>query len=342
MKKLSPLLAFFAAAFAALNAYAEAGYESIPTPWQLNFLPPATPVMEKLDNLHTFLLYLITAISIFVLVVMIYICVRFRRKANPVPSKTTHNTKLEIIWTTIPIIILVVIAIPSLRLHYFMQRPEATEMTLKVVGYQWYWHYEYPDHGGFGFDSYIKKGEDLKPGDHRLLSVDNRVVVPVDTAVKVLLTGADVIHAWAVPSFGVKKDAIPGRLNETWFKATKLGTYYGQCSELCGVGHGFMPIVVDVVSKEDFAAWVTEKKQEGGAAKATEPTVQDKAPAKSEKPAVKPPEKPTDKKSSKMDKAAARNSKLSSSAGNADETAEEEAEENEHTKSEDDNASDQE
>jgi cytochrome c oxidase subunit II len=268
MKKFLALLFFLAfiapTSASSSGAHAEAAYEGLARPWQLNFQIPATPVMESLDSMHHMLLWLISIICLFVLVVLLYICVRFRRKANPVPSRTTHHTLLEIIWTAVPILILIAIAIPSLRLHYYMQRAVDAEMTLKVVGYQWYWHYDYPDHGGFGFDSYIKKAEDLQPGDHRLLAVDNRVVVPVDTTIRVLTTGADVIHAWAVPAFGVKRDAVPGRLNETWFKATRTGTFFGQCSELCGINHAFMPIVVDVVSKEDFATWVAAKKQEAG------------------------------------------------------------------------------
>lgn len=247
--------------FASVPSHAS---DSVAKPWQLNFQDPASPVMEKLVFTHDLLLVLITAISVFVLLAIIYICVRFNKKANPVASKTTHNVKLEVIWTVIPILILVAIAIPSLRLHYFMEDDVEAEMTLKVVGYQWYWHYDYPDHGNFGFDSYMKKKEDLKEGEHRLLAVDNHVVVPVDTKVRVLLTAGDVIHAWAMPAFGVKRDAVPGRLNSSWFKATKVGRYYGQCSELCGIGHGFMPIVVDVVSKEDFAAWVKEKQKAAG------------------------------------------------------------------------------
>lgn len=262
------LLSFFILSLVPSIALAD-HHESIARPWQLGFQDPASPVMEKLVGIHDgFLLWLITAISVFVLVLLIYICVKFNRKAHPVPSKTAHNTRLEIIWTVIPVLILVVIAIPSLRIHYFMQRVVEPEMTLKVTGYQWYWHYEYPDHGGINFDSYMKKKEDLKEGEHRLLAVDNRLVVPVDTKVRVLLTGADVIHAFAVPAFGIKRDAMPGRLNETWFLAEKEGTYYGQCSELCGVGHGFMPIVIDVVSKDEFAKWVKEKQKEAGIAPA--------------------------------------------------------------------------
>lgn len=266
--------------FAAAGAQAQEHYEGMAKPWQLGFQEAATPVMEQLRSVHDHLLLsIIIGISLLVLALLVVIAVRFNRRANPVPSKTTHNTMLEIVWTAIPILILVVIAIPSLRLHYFMQQRPETELTVKVTGLQWYWHYEYPDNGGFGFDSYMLKDEDLKPGDHRLLAVDNRLVVPVDTNVRVLLTGADVIHAWAVPAFGVKKDAIPGRLNETWFKATRTGTFYGQCSELCGVGHGFMPIVVDVVEKAEFDHWVAAKKKEAGidspkAAAETDPVAQ--------------------------------------------------------------------
>lgn len=264
MKKLFSLTAVLIANMVSVAKAEEKIHEGLPKPWQLNFQEAATPVMEQLNDMHDLLLVMCFAISIFVLVMLVYISVRFSRKRNPVPSKNSHNTKLEIIWTTIPILILVAIAIPSLRLHYFMERSVDAEMTLKVVGYQWYWHYEYPDNGGINFDSYMLKDKDLKSGDHRLLAVDNRLVVPVDTKIRVLITGADVIHAFAVPAFGIKRDAIPGRLNDTWFKATKIGTFYGQCSELCGVGHGFMPIVVDVVSKEDFAKWVETKKKEAG------------------------------------------------------------------------------
>lgn len=233
-------------------------------PWQLGFQDAATPVMEQLTSLHNLLLVIIIAISVLVLVLLVKIVVSFNRRANPVPSKTAHNTKLEIIWTVIPVVILVAIAIPSLRTHYFMENHAESDMTIKVTGYQWYWHYDYPDHGNFGFDSYMKKDNELAAGEPRLLAVDNRVVVPVDTKIRVQLTGADVIHSWAMPAFGVKRDAMPGRLNETWFEAKKIGTFYGQCSELCGVGHGFMPIVVDVVSKEDFAKWVAARQKEAG------------------------------------------------------------------------------
>lgn len=257
MKKLLPAAAF-------LLGFIPAAHAEMARPWQLGFQDPATPVMDQLYKGHNLLLITITLITLFVLVMLTFICLRFSRRMNPVPSKNAHNTRLEIIWTVIPIFILVAIAIPSLRLHYYMQRIADPDMTLKVTGYQWYWHYDYPDQGGFGYDSYIKKDADLKPGDVRLLAVDNHVVVPVNTKVRVLTTGADVIHSWAMPAFGVKKDAIPGRLNETWFEAERTGTFYGQCSELCGVGHGFMPIVVDVVSKEDFARWVKKQQDAAG------------------------------------------------------------------------------
>ena len=256
-------------------------YEGIAKPWQLNFQEPATPVMEQLSSMHHYLLVLITVITLFVLAAIVYICIRFSKKNNPVPSKTTHNARLEVIWTTIPILILIAIAIPSLRLHYYMERIVDPGLTLKVVGYQWYWHYEYPDQG-ISFDSYMKKDADLKEGDHRMLAVDNRLVVPVDTNVQVLVTGADVIHAFAVPAFGIKRDGVPGRLNQTWFRAEKTGTFFGQCSELCGVGHGFMPIVIDVVSKEDFAKWVKEKAP-AGSAKAPEDKPTEKSPGKDPK-----------------------------------------------------------
>ena len=299
MKKLLPPITFIVSTLA---AFAVQAYEGMAKPYQLNFQPPATPVMERLNDLHSVLLVIISVITALVFVAMTFICLRFNRRMNPVASKTTHNTLLEIVWTTIPIIILVGIAIPSIKLHYYMQKPVDTELTVKVVGYQWYWHYDYPDNGGFGFDSTIKKGADLKPEDYRQLSVDNRLVVPVDTKVRVQITGADVIHSWAVPAFGVKKDAVPGRLNETWFEATKIGTFYGQCSQLCGVGHGFMPIVVDVVSKEDFAAWVAKKKQDAGLVP----------------PAAAPVAEKPQKKSEKMDKAAGNIAKLAPSAGSAD------------------------
>lgn len=229
-------------------------------PWQLGFQEPVTPVMEQLDSLHDGLTIVAVAITLFVLALLFIVMVKFRESKNPKPSTVTHNTKLEIAWTVIPVIILIAISIPSVRTLYYMDKAPNPDMVLKVVGYQWYWNYEYPDTEGLSFDSYMIKDEDLKPGDVRLLSVDNPVVVPVDTTVAVHITGGDVIHAWAMPAFGVKTDALPGRLNETWFKATKEGVYFGQCSELCGVGHGFMPIELHVVSKPAYKAWASASK----------------------------------------------------------------------------------
>jgi cytochrome c oxidase subunit 2 len=237
------------------------------TPWQYSFMEAASPVMERLVGLHNMLLWVIFAISIFVLILLIYTCVRFREKANPVPSKTTHNVLIEIIWTVVPVMILLVIVISSWRLIIFKDKVSDPEITLKVTGYQWYWGYEYMDGKGQGikFLSNMKKEADLTADEKakglRLLAVDNYVVLPVDTNIRILTTAADVIHAFAMPSFGIKIDAIPGRMNETWVKITKPGTYFGQCSELCGPYHAFMPIAIKAVSKEEYAKWVDGQKK---------------------------------------------------------------------------------
>jgi cytochrome c oxidase subunit 2 len=235
---------------------------SFPKEWQLNLQTPVTPVARMIYDFHTELLWIITAISLFVLALLLVCIFRFNEKANPVPSKTAHNTVLEVVWTVIPIIILVVIAIPSYRLLFFMDRTNEAELTLKVIGNQWFWSYEYPDQE-ISFDSLPRPDNeiDVAKGEHRLLEVDKHVVIPVDTTIRVLFTANDVIHAWTVPAFGVKLDNMPGRTNETWMKVEKEGRYYGQCSELCGVDHSYMPIVVDVVSKEKFQDWVAKEKQ---------------------------------------------------------------------------------
>ena len=203
------------------------------------------------------------------LALLAYVVWRFSESRNPTPSRTTHNTLLEVLWTALPVVILVVIAIPSVRLLYYSDVAPEADMTVKAIGHQWYWTYEYPDHGNFSFDSTMVDSAELKPGAPRLLEVDNRIVVPVGRTVRVQVTADDVIHAWAIPAFGVKVDAVPGRLNEVWFKAERTGVFYGQCSELCGVNHGFMPIRVDVVDESAFDAWVAEAKTrfaaEGGA-----------------------------------------------------------------------------
>ena len=227
--------------------------------WQIYFQPDESPAATIIHKLHDFVFVIICLITAFVTALMIYVCIRFSRKRNPVPQSFTHNATVEIIWTVIPILILVAIGIPSIRAHYEVIYNENTinnaDLTLKVVGHQWYWSYEYPEQG-IAYDSNITKAADLKNGEPRQLTVDNPVVVPVGKVVRVQITAADVIHNWALPAFAVKKDAVPGRLNETWFKAEKVGIYYGQCDQLCGKLHAFMPIEIRVVSQEDFDRWV--------------------------------------------------------------------------------------
>jgi cytochrome c oxidase subunit II len=230
-----------------------------PHNWQIYLQDPASSVMTELVKFHDFLLYITIGIVVFVLTLMAYVCIRFSKKNNPIPSKTSSNILIEIVWTVVPVIILVIITVPSIRILYFAEQKINPDLTLKVIGHQWYWQYEYPEHNVF-FDSYIIKDEDLKPGQLRLFEVDKRVIVPVNAKVKVLLTSNDVIHSWAVPALGIKTDAVPGRVNETWFEITKPGVYYGQCSEICGVGHGFMPIAVEAVSQSEFAEWLKQIK----------------------------------------------------------------------------------
>lgn len=234
-------------------------FASEPLPWQIGFQPPASPIMEKLHKFHDFLLYISTAIVLFVVGLLAFVCVRFNAKNNPVPAKFSHNVFIEIIWTVIPIIILVIIAVPSFRILRHAEKIPQADFTIKVVGYQWYWHYIYPDHNDIEFDSVMISDKNLKPDQKRLLDVDNRIVIPKNATVRFLITAGDVIHSFAVPSLGFKIDAVPGRVNETWTRVAKKGVYYGQCSELCGINHGFMPIAIEVVSKEDFDNWVASK-----------------------------------------------------------------------------------
>lgn len=232
-----------------------------PEPWKLGLQEAVTPTMERINSFHNMLLWVCFLISIFVLALLGYVVVKFNEKANPVPSKTTHNTLVEVLWTAIPIVILVAIAVPSFKLLYYTDKTKDAEMTLKIVGHQWYWSYEYPDFGEIKFDSNMIAEKDIKQGQRRLLEVDNRVVLPVGTNIRILMTAADVIHAWRIPAFGVMKDAVPGKLGETWVRIDKEGVYYGQCSELCGINHAYMPIAVEAVSKQKFAAWVEEAKK---------------------------------------------------------------------------------
>jgi cytochrome c oxidase subunit 2 len=235
---------------AAYAAYGQA------VPWQLGMQDAATPIMDEIISFHNFLLYVITGIAGFVLVLLIIVMVRFNARANPTPSRVTHNTMLEVAWTVIPVVILAVIAVPSFRLLFKQLDIPPADLTVKATGKQWYWTYNYPDNGKFEFDSLMLQDKDRKDDQPRLLAVDNEMVVPVNKVVRVQTIGSDVIHSFAVPSFGVRIDAIPGRLNETWFKATREGVYYGQCSELCGKDHAFMPITVRVVSEQAFKEWV--------------------------------------------------------------------------------------
>lgn len=244
----------------ALSAPAWANGE--PTPWQMGFQDPASPVMERITDLNDYLTIIMVAVVLLVMGLLAFVIVRFNHRANPVPSKTTHNQALEIAWTAAPILILIAVAVPSFKLLYYMDRAQDADMTIKAVGHQWYWSYEYPDHGNFMFDSFMKYPDDLAEGEPRLLAVDNQVVVPVGKTVRILITSGDVIHSFAVPALGLKTDANPGRLNETWARVDRPGVYYGQCSELCGVNHGFMPIAIRAVPQDTFDAWVTEAQEQ--------------------------------------------------------------------------------
>ena len=235
-----------------------------PTPWALGLQDAASPVMADIHWFHNVLLVIIIAITAFVLILLLTVMLRFNAQANPRPTRTTHNALIEVIWTIVPVIILLAIAVPSFRLLFVQLDLPKPDLTVKATGKQWYWSYNYPDNGNFEFDSLIVDEKDLKPGQPRLLTVDNEMVVPVNKVVHVLVTGADVIHSFAVPSFGIKIDAVPGRLNDTWFKATSEGLFHGQCSELCGKDHAFMPITVRVVSEAEFANWVAAEKKNAG------------------------------------------------------------------------------
>jgi cytochrome c oxidase subunit 2 len=234
-------------------AFAELGQ---PAPWEWTLQQSGSPVMDNIVWFHNFLFVLITLITLFVLALLVIVVIKFNARANPVPSRTTHNTLIEVAWTLVPVLILVGISVPSFRLLFLQLDIPKADLTVKATGKQWYWSYAYPDNGKFEFDSLM--AQDKQP---RLLGVDNEMVVPVNKVIRVQTTGADVIHAFALPAFGVKIDAIPGRLNETWFKATKTGMYYGQCSELCGKDHAFMPIAIRVVDDQEFASWVEAAKK---------------------------------------------------------------------------------
>jgi cytochrome c oxidase subunit 2 len=268
MRVLKRLAAFAAAMLSSGAALAGTGQ---PSPWQMGFQNSVTEVMDFTTRFHDWLLVIITVITLFVLALMLIVVFKFNAKANPVPSKTTHNTLIEVAWTLIPVIILVVIAVPSFKLLFLQTVLPQGDITVKATGKQWYWSYSYPD-SKFEFDSLMLQDKDRKPDQPRLLAVDNEMVVPVNKIVRVQVIGSDVIHAFAVPSFGIKIDAIPGRLNETWFKATKEGIYYGQCSELCGKDHAYMPIAVRVVSEKDYATWIEAAKKKYAGAEPSQAT----------------------------------------------------------------------
>jgi cytochrome c oxidase subunit 2 len=259
-------------ALLAVPALAHAG---APQPWQIGFQPPATPLMDMVERFSDGLLVVVALIVAFVLALLVYVMVKFNAQANPIPSRTTHNTLIEVLWTVVPILILVGIAVPSFSLLFAAHDPARAiagydpakdrTITIKATGNQWYWSYEYPDSGGVSFDSNMLQDSERKPGDPRLLAVDNQLIVPIGVVVRMQVIGAEVIHAFGVPSFGIKVDAVPGRLNETWFRVDREGVYYGQCSELCGQapsgdpndlhGHAYMPIAVRAVSPAAFDAW---------------------------------------------------------------------------------------
>lgn len=250
------IIAVAIAAIALGSSAAEAGLGQ-PSPWEIKLQESATPVMDNVTWFHNFLLWLITGITLFVLALLVVVVMRFNAKNHPAPSRTTHNTLVEVAWTLIPVLILVAIAVPSFRLLFQQLDVPKADLTIKVTGNQWNWNFSYPD-DKIDFTSIMLTDEErakITPTPPRLLAVDNEVVVPVNRVVRVQVTSNDVIHSFAVPSFGIKVDAIPGRLNETWFKATKQGRYYGQCSELCGKDHAFMPVVVRVVSDDDYTTW---------------------------------------------------------------------------------------
>lgn len=262
MKKLVLSLFAFLVSMNSFSALADDAAK----PLQLGLREAATPQMERIIGFHNGLLILITVIVIVVTALLAWVLIRYNAKSNPKPSKVTHNVPLEIVWTLIPALIVAIIAMPSLKMLYYLDRNENIEMTLKITGYQWYWGYEYPDHDGISFLSYMIPEDEIdeSKGQKRLLSTDNPVVLPIDTNIALQITAdpTDVIHAFTIPAFGVKKDAVPGRMNETWVRIEKPGTYFGQCSEICGKNHAYMPIEIKAVTKEEFEAWLEKAKEE--------------------------------------------------------------------------------
>ncbi|NRA87314.1 MAG: cytochrome c oxidase subunit II [Rhizobiales bacterium] len=260
--KITSIISVISGMFSASLAFAGENDFGVASEWQIDTQAPATDMMSNMISFHNLLLWVTGLTVLFVGVLLLIVIFKYNTKSNPIPAKFTHNTFIENVWTVLPIMILVIIAIPSFDLLYKQRVIPTPEMTIKITGNQWYWSYEYADQDEISFDSIMIPENEITGDQIRLLSVDNEMVVPVDTTVRIVVTSnpEDVIHAWTIPSFGVKIDAIPGRLNEAWFKANRKGVYYGQCSELCGRDHAYMPIAVRVVSKEDFAKWVEEAK----------------------------------------------------------------------------------
>jgi cytochrome c oxidase subunit 2 len=239
-----------------------AAHAQAPRPWEMSMQPAFSPVKQQIIDLHNLVLVIITLITIFVGGLLGWVMYRYNAKRNPVPTQTTHNPVLEVAWTVIPVLILVVMAIPSFRLVYYEDRTFDPDLTIKVTGHQWYWEYTYPDKGNIDFSSYIVPDDQLKPGQLRLLTADHPLVVPVNKNIRILETSGDVIHSFFIPSLGVQRYAIPGRTIETWMRVEKPGTYYGECNQICGTNHSRMPIMVQAMSEQDFEAWLVQAKKE--------------------------------------------------------------------------------
>jgi cytochrome c oxidase subunit 2 len=257
---------------AALALSGGAAFADQPHPWQFGFQTPATPITERIQQFHDVLLVVIFAISLFVFGLLIFVMVRFNHRSHPVPTRVSHNAVIEVLWSVVPVLVLAMIWVPSMKLMYYMDRVPDSKMTIKVTGHQWYWEYAYPDQGNISFFSNRVEDKDLKPGQPRLLEVDNPLVIPVGTNIRVQVAGNDVMHSWFVPSFGFQEYAVVGRLNEAWINVEHEGTYYGECNQICGVNHAFMPIEVKVLSQADFDKWVATKKAAMATPPETNPT----------------------------------------------------------------------
>ncbi len=266
VKRLLALVAGFIFTFSAAPFALAQSVVGAPHPWEMGMQHSYGPIKERIIDLHNLVLAIITVITVFVAGLLVWVMVRYNARRNPVPSRTSHNTILEIAWTVIPVLILVVIAIPSFRLIYYQDRTPDPDMTIKVTAHQWYWEYQYPDQGNIDIESRIVHDEDLKPGQLRLLDVDNQLVIPVGKKIRILTNSTDVIHSFFIPSFGVQRYAIPGRTIETWMEADRIGTFYGECNQICGQDHSRMPISVKVVSEADFKAWTVEAKKSASVA----------------------------------------------------------------------------